>query len=87
MQVSFTSKNIGIGILVIIGIFLILGIFARPIENRKDVSLSQVVDEIGKNNVSNITVDQNDILVTLKNDSSQKLVAQKENDASVTDTF
>lgn len=87
MKLSLDSKNIGIGILVVIGIFLLLGLFARPLDNRKDVSLSQVVGEIGKNNVSNIVVDQNDIIVTLKDDASKKLVAQKESDASVTDTF
>ena len=87
MQLSFTNKNIGIGILVIVGIFLVLGMFAQPIDNRKDVSLSQIVDEIGKNNISNITVDQSDLIATLKSDASQKLVAQKENDASATDTF
>jgi cell division protease FtsH len=87
MQPTFTSKNIGIGILVIVGIVLVLGIFARPLDNRKDVSLSQIVDEISKNNVSSIVVDQSDIIATLKNDSSQKLVAQKENDASITDSF
>ncbi|OGY37350.1 MAG: cell division protein FtsH [Candidatus Andersenbacteria bacterium RIFCSPHIGHO2_12_FULL_45_11b] len=87
MQLSLTNKNIGIGILVIVGIFLVLGMFAQPIDNRKDVSLSQIVDEIGKNNISNITVDQSDLIATLKSDASQKLVAQKENDASATDTF
>ncbi|MEO6077677.1 MAG: ATP-dependent metallopeptidase FtsH/Yme1/Tma family protein, partial [Candidatus Andersenbacteria bacterium] len=87
MQSTFTSKNIGIGILVIVGILLILGIFSRPLDNRKDVSLSQIVDEISKKNVSSIVVDQADVIATLKNDNSQKLVAQKENDASITDTF
>lgn len=87
MKLSLDSKNIGIGILGLVGLFLLLSLFARPLDNRKDVSLSQIVDEIGKNNVSNIVVDQNDIIVTLKNDASKKLVAQKESDASVTDTF
>lgn len=87
MKLSLDSKNIGIGILVVIGLFLLIGLFARPLDNRKDVSLSQIVEEIGKNNVSNIVVDQNDIIVTLKDDASKKLVAQKESDASVTDTF
>lgn len=81
------GKNIGIILVVILATGILLNLFNRPLEDQRNVSVSQVVDEIGKNNVSNITVDQNDMIVTLKSDSSQKLVAQKENDASVTDTL
>ncbi len=81
------GKNIGVILLVILGIGLLLSVYGRPLEDKRDVSLTQVVDEIAKDNVSNITVDQSDLLVTLKDNKSQKLVAQKENDASVTDTL
>ncbi len=81
------SKNIGAILLVILLVSMVFTIYGRPVDNTRDVSLSQVVDEISKNNVSNITVDQSDMIITLKSDSSQKLIAQKENDASVTDTL
>lgn len=87
MTLSLSPKNISFTIAGIILLILVIGIFSRPLENQKDVSLSQVVDEIAKNNVANITVDQNDLIVTLKDKASQKLVTQKESDASVTDTF
>lgn len=81
------TKNAGMILITILIIGTLFSIYNRPLDTQRNVSISQVVDEISKNNVSNITVDQNDIIVTLKNDSSQKLVAQKENDASVTDTL
>lgn len=81
------TKNAGMILITILIIGTLFSIYNRPLDTQRNVSISQVVDEISKNNVSNITVDQTDIIVTLKNDSSQKLVAQKENDASVTDTL
>ncbi len=84
---DFFGKNISTILLVLIVISVLFTIYGRPVENTRDASLSQVVDEIGKNNVSNITVDQNDLIITLKNDSSQKIITQKENDASVTETL
>lgn len=81
------TKNIGIILLCIVAGLLLFSLYGSPVSNQRDVSMSQVVDEILKNNVSNITIDQNDLLVTLKSDASQKLITQKETDASVTDTF
>ncbi len=81
------SKNAGIAILALLVIGALFSLYGRPLENQREVSVSQVVDEISKNNVSSISIDQNDLTVTLKSDSSQKLVAQKENDASVTETL
>ena len=81
------TKNIGIILLCVVAGSLLFSLYGSPVSNQRDVSMSQVVDEILKNNVSNITIDQNDLLVTLKSDSSQKLITQKETDASVTDTF
>lgn len=81
------GKNIGVMLLIVVGIGLLLSVYGRPLEDRRDVSLTQVVDEIAKDNVRTITVDQNELFVTLKNNASQKLVAQKENDASVTETL
>src|SRR3990167_9091156 len=81
------SKNAGIALIAILAIGALLALFGKPVSNQRDVSMSQVVDEIVKNNVSHITINQNDLLVTLKSDSSQKLITQKETDASVTETF
>lgn len=81
------GKNLGLILLIIVGISLLISVYGRPLEDRRDVSLTQVVDEIAKDNVSNITVDQNELLVTIKNNNTQKLVAQKESDASVTETL
>lgn len=81
------TKNAGIALIVILVLGTLFSLYGQPLDNQREVSVSQVVDEISKNNVSSISIDQNDLLVTLKNDSSQKLIAQKENDASVTDTL
>ncbi len=81
------NKNIGLGLLLLFCVFVVITLFASPLENEKQVSLSQIVDEIAKSNVTNISVDQNNIIVMLKSDASQKLVTQKETDASVTDTL
>lgn len=81
------KKNAGIALLLLLAIGTLFSLYGQPLTNQRDVSMSQVVDEIVKNNVSNITIDQNDLLVTLKSDASQKLITQKEVDASVTDTF
>lgn len=81
------TKNVGIALLVLLAIATLFSLYGQPLNNQREVSMSQVVDEIGKNNVSNITIDQNDLIVTLKSDASQKLITQKENDASITETF
>jgi len=87
MRPDSWGKNIGVILLVILGAGMLLSLYGSPLEERRDVSLTQVVDEITKDNVSNITVDQNELLVTLKQNNSEKLVAQKESDASVTETL
>ncbi len=81
------TKNAGIALIILLIVGTLFSLYGRPLDNKREVSVSQVVDEISKNNVASISIDQNDLTVTLKSDSSQKLVAQKENDASVTDTL
>ncbi len=81
------NKNIGITLLLVLVVGALFSLYGRPIENQREVSMSQVVDELSKENVSNITINQNELTVTLKSDPSQKLIAQKETDASVTETF
>lgn len=81
------TKNAGIALIVLLVGATLFSLYGRPLDNQRDASVSQVVDEITKNNVSSISIDQNELTVTLKSDPSQKLIAQKETDASVTDTL
>lgn len=81
------GKNIGIALLLIISTALLINIYARPLQETKDVSLSRIAQEIKDGNVTKITVNQDKLTATLKDSNAAPLVAQKEADASVTDTF
>ncbi|MBI1833288.1 MAG: ATP-dependent zinc metalloprotease FtsH [Candidatus Andersenbacteria bacterium] len=80
------GKNIGVILLVVLAGATLVSFYGRPLERTEDASLSRIASEISKDNVSNITVDQSELQVKLK-DGTSTLVTQKEPDASVTETF
>lgn len=80
-------KNIGLGVLVVLIMFSVIGLFSSPLEKRQDVSLSRIVAEVNKGNVKDMQVDGEQLIVTRKDNESEKLVAQRELGTSVTETF
>lgn len=79
------GKNIGIALLVMLAVAALIGLYGQPLA-QEEQSLSRLAQEIRDDNVETLTVDQNEITVTLK-DTATNLTAQKEPDASVTETF
>lgn len=80
-------KNIGIGVLVVIAVIALFGLFSRPLEKQEAVSLSRLVQEINNGQVASIEVNQADITAKLKDTTSEVLVTQREDDASITETL
>lgn len=80
-------KNIIIGIVSVLGVIVLIGLYSQPLEQRQDVSLSRIVQEINAGSVANITINQDEMVVTLKEANTPKLIAQRETGASVTETF
>lgn len=81
------GKNIGITLLLVLATATLLSLYARPLQQNQEVSLSRIAQEVKNNNVSAISVDQNELTVQLKDASEASLVALKESEASVTETF
>src|SRR3989344_2760926 len=82
-----TMKNIFIGLLSVAAVIALIGMYSRPLEKREDVSLSRIVQEINSGKVAALTVNQDDVMATLKDNSQSKLVAQHEVNTSITETF
>ncbi len=81
------SKNIGIFLLVVLIVASLISLYGRPLEQTEEVSLSRIAQEVTSQNIEKLTIDQNEIVAQLKSDQANQLVAQKEPDASVTETF
>ncbi|MBI2462734.1 MAG: ATP-dependent metallopeptidase FtsH/Yme1/Tma family protein [Candidatus Spechtbacteria bacterium] len=82
---SSLLKNI---ILVIIVFLFITGIFTlwySPLQKTKDITLSNLVTEINEGKVQSITVNGNELSITLKDSTKEK--SQKETDASLTQSL
>lgn len=80
-------KNIIIGAVSILAVIALIGLYGRPLEQREDVSLSRIVQAVNDGTVSSITVDQEQVVVALKDSSQPHLIAQRESGTSVTETF
>lgn len=79
-------KNIGFGLLLFLIIFSVIGLYSQPLVQQEDAGLSRLVQEINADNVSSISVSQEELTIALKN-SDIKLVAQKESGTSITETL
>lgn len=79
-------KNIGISLLVFLSILSIVGLYSRPLQEKEEVSLSHIVQEINQQNITSLEVNQEEIIVSLK-DNDTKLTARKETGVSITETL
>ncbi|MFH1354462.1 MAG: ATP-dependent zinc metalloprotease FtsH [bacterium] len=79
-------KNIGVGLLIMLTALSIIGLYSRPLEQQEEAGLSRVVEELEKDNIASIKINQEELTVSLK-DSDTKLVARKENNVSITETL
>jgi cell division protease FtsH len=79
-------KNIGISLLIFLSILSIIGLYGRPLQEEEEASLSRVVQEINKENIEKLEVNQEEIVVLLK-DGDKKLIARKEAGVSITETL
>lgn len=82
-----TVKNILIGIGAVIIVTSLISLYSRPLEKREEVSLTHIVQELNNGKITNLTVDQDEVIATLQGDSQTKLVAQREVGSSITETF
>lgn len=81
------GKNIGIALLLVLAAATLLSLYARPLKQSEDVSLSRVAQEIKADNVATLSVNQEELTIHLKDKNAAPLVAQKEPEASVTETL
>lgn len=82
-----TLKNIIIGIAAIVVVTSLISLYSRPLEKSEETSLTRIVQEIKAGKVQAITVDQDDVIASLKDNSQAKLVAQRESATSITESF
>ena len=68
--------------LVISGVF---AVFSKPFEEKKEISLTQLVEDINREKVKKITVSGNDVQITYNDDS--KSSTKKETEASFSETL
>src|SRR3989344_3710020 len=68
--------------LVISGVF---AVFSKPFEEKKEISLTQLVEDINQEKVKKITVSGNDVQITYNDDS--KSSTKKETEASFSETL
>jgi len=79
-------KNTGVGLLVLLTVLSIIGLYSRPLKQEEKVGLLRVVQELERENVDSIEVNQEELTISLK-DSDTKLVALKETGVSITETL
>lgn len=79
-------KNIGIALLVLLTVVSLVGVYSRPLDNREEVSLTRIAQEIEAGTVATLEVNQEELNVVLK-ESRTHLIAQKEDNVSVTETL
>lgn len=80
-------KNIGTAILLVAIVLTIVQLYSSPLQQEEEVSLSRIVQEINAGNVATMVVDQESIIATLKDEGAAKLVTQREDGASITETL
>jgi cell division protease FtsH len=82
---STFTKNLLWAIVTIIVIAFLFSLFAAPGKSPTSLSLNQVADDINSGQITKITVNGNDLAVTLKDGSSA--VSKKETELGLTDTL
>ncbi len=80
-------KNIGTGVLLVAIILTIIQLYSSPLQQEEQVSLSRIVQEVNDGKVATMVVDQDSIIATLKERDAAKLVTQREDGASFTETL
>jgi len=81
---SFT-KNIFLAINILLAIALIFALFSELQKNIQTLSLDQLAAKINNHEISEITVNNNDLLIKLKN--GQLAIAKKELESSLSETL
>ena len=71
-------KNIAIVLLVFLFISGILVLYSTPAQKPKDISLTNLVDQINQGQVKTISVDSNDLTVSLADGTQEKATKEKE---------
>ena len=66
------KKKIGIGLVVILLIFGLISLYTAPLKPIEKISLSQLAQEINKDEVENIKVEGDKLMVELKNGDKQE---------------
>lgn len=85
-HMKIDSKNIGLGLLMVLIALTLVGLYGQPLENQEPVGLSRVAQEINQGQVAKLQVEREEIHATLK-EGGKVLVAQKEAGTSVTETL
>lgn len=80
-------KNIGTAILLIAIVLTIVQLYSTPLQKEEEVSLSRIVQEINSGKVVSMVVDQDSIIATLTDENAAKLITQREDGASFTETL
>ena len=78
-------RSIGLGLILFLLAISVVGFYSQPLDSAKEASLSQIAGEITAGNVASIEVHQEELTVTLKDET--QLQAQKEAGTSITETL
>jgi len=78
-------KNFLFIVLIFIIVSAIFALLQKPLEKEKDLSLTQLVDEINQDKIKNITVSGNDLQVVYQDDS--KAHSRKETEAALSQSL
>lgn len=79
------SKQFVYAILILMILSGVYALIANPFKSKKEVSLSQLVDQINQGAVTKLEVQDNDIQATLKDGSLE--TSRKESEAGITETL
>ncbi|MBA4395184.1 MAG: cell division protein FtsH, partial [Desulfobacca sp.] len=78
-------QNFLLVILFFLTISAVFALFSQPFEKKKEISLTQLVEDISQEKIKKITVSGNSIVILYKDDS--KATAKKEIEAGLSETL
>jgi len=70
------KKKIGIGLVVILLVFGLISLYTTPLKPTEKISLSQLAQEINKDEVENIKVEGDKLMIELKNGDKQESIKE-----------
>ncbi len=85
LKTKFSWKNLFLYFILVIFALFFFSAFSSPLENSKNVPLSQIIESVKKGEVKELVVSSNKIVVTKQN--GDKLQASKEPNANVYTLF